>query len=108
MENKCFRDEALRRVPPLTRLDTCRAYGPLDIEFTSDEAKRIGDHIGVDWQKINLEQFRMGLAVELEHGCRYPETNITCDNLYLTGKIALIHLKELPDYYTRLKKVEAR
>jgi len=86
---------------------TCRAFGPLEVEFSKDEAKRIGDYIGVDWKKINIEQFRMGLAVELEHGCRYPETNIACDDLYLTGKIALIHLKEVPDYYTRLKKVEA-
>ena len=69
-------------------------------------AKRVGDAISVDWKKIDLEQFRMGLAVELEHGCRDPQTNITGDDLYQTGKIALIHLKEVPDYYTRLKKVE--
>lgn len=107
MVTKCIRDEALRRVPPQVKQGTCRAYAPLDIEFTQDEAKRIGDHIGVDWRKINLEQFRMGLAVELEHGCRFPETNITCDDLDMTGKIALVHLKEVPDYYTKLKKVEA-
>lgn len=104
---KCIRDEALRRVPPVIKLDTCNAYGPLEIEFSKDEAKRIGDAIGADWKKINLEQFRMGLAVELEHGCLDPQTNITCDDFYMTGKIALIHLKQMPDYYTKLKKVEA-
>ncbi len=85
----------------------CAVFGPIEIEFSEDEAKRVGDSLGVDWGKIDLEQFRQGLAVELEHGCRNPQTNITCDNLDLTGKIALVHLFELRDYYSRLKKVEA-
>ena len=75
-------------------------------QFTSDEAKRIGDQIGVDWSRYGLEQFRMGLAVELEHGARDPETNVTGDDLLLTGKIAWAHLKEIPDYYTRLLAME--
>ena len=75
-------------------------------EFTSDEARRIGDQIGVDWARYQLEQFRMGLAVELEHGARDPETNVTGDDLLLTGKIAWAHLKEIPDYYTRLLAME--
>jgi Protein of unknown function (DUF5661) len=75
-------------------------------QFTSDEAKRIGDQIGVDWSRHGLEQFRMGLAVELEHGARDPETNVTGDDLLLTGKIAWAHLKEIPDYYTRLLAME--
>jgi len=76
-------------------------------QFTSDEAKRIGDSLGLDWDQVDLEQFRMGLLVELEHGTRDPETNVTDDDLTLTGKIALAHLREFPDYYTRLAELEA-
>lgn len=75
-------------------------------EFTKEEAKRIGDEMGIDWDKYDLEQFRMGLGVELEHGLIDPETNVTNDDEIMTGKIALAHLKELPDYYTRLEKME--
>ncbi len=74
--------------------------------FTQQEAKRIGTLLGVDWKLVDVEQFRMGLEVELEHGARDLETNVTNDNDLLTGKIALAHLKEFPDYYTRLKKLE--
>ena len=75
-------------------------------EFTKDEARHIGDTIGVDWALTDLEQFRLGLAIELEHGTRDPETNVTGDDPLLTGKIALAHLNEIPDYYTRLLKME--
>ncbi len=75
--------------------------------FTIEEAKVIGGEIGVDWNKYNMEQFRMGLEVELEHGTTNPETNVTGDDLIITGKIALAHLNEIPDYYTRLNKMEA-
>ena len=74
--------------------------------FTTEEAKKIGDQIGIDWAKVNLEQFKQGLHVELEHGARDDQTNVTNDDLITTGKIALAHLKEFPDYYTRLKKME--
>lgn len=70
-------------------------------------ARAIGDRIGVDWAKIPLEEFRRGFAVELEHGARDPQTNVTDDDEIMTGKIALAHLKELPDYYTRLAAMEA-
>jgi hypothetical protein len=76
-------------------------------EFTTDEARRIGTALGVDWKQVDLEQFRMGLRVELEHGTRDPETNVTDDDGSLTGKIALAHLHEVPDYYTRLAAMEA-
>jgi len=76
-------------------------------QFTSDEAKKIGDEIGVDWNKISIDEFRMGLAVELEHGTHDPDTNVTDDDFVATGKIALAHLKEFADYYTRLGKMEA-
>lgn len=75
--------------------------------MSSDEARRIGGLLGIDWAKVDLEQFRRGLEVELEHGARDPETNVTNDDLSLTGKIAWAHLKEFPDYYTRLDKLEA-
>jgi len=76
-------------------------------KFTSEEAKWAGDQLGIDWNKIDIEQFRMGLEVELEHGSIDPVTNVTNDDLAMTAKIALAHLKEIPDYYTRLKKMEA-
>lgn len=77
-------------------------------EFTTEGARKIGNDLGVDWRKVDLEQFRMGLDVEMEHGLRDPQTNVTSDDPVLTGKIAWAHLKELPDYYTRLKKVEGK
>jgi len=75
-------------------------------EFTVEEAKKIGESIGIDWTKIDLEQFRMGLAVELEHGAHDAQTNVTNDDEIMTGKIAWAHLKEIPDYYTRLSQME--
>ena len=75
-------------------------------KFSEDEAKKIGDSIGVDWDKCPLEEFRMGLTVELEHGKFDPQTNVTDDDDIMTGKIVLAHIKEIPDYYTRLAKME--
>ena len=74
--------------------------------FTSDEAKVIGDTLGVEWSKFDVEQFTMGLNVELEHGTVELKTNVTDNNPISTGKIALAHLNEFPDYYTRLDKME--
>lgn len=75
-------------------------------EFTPDDARRIGEALGIDWAQIRLDEFRAGLGVELEHGARDPDTNVTNDDEMLTGKIALAHLKEYPDYYTRLAHLE--
>ena len=77
--------------------------------FTLDEARAAGERIGVDWgsSSFDLEQFQMGMNVELEHGARDPETNVTDDDVIMTAKIARAHLNELPDYYTRLAKMEA-
>lgn len=77
------------------------------IVFTADQARQIGDKLGIDWKKFDVEQFRMGMEVELEHGRHDPATNVTGDDPILTGKIAWAHLKEFPDYYTRLKKLES-
>lgn len=74
---------------------------------TADEAKRIGAALGIGWDTVDHEQFRRGLEVEFEHGARDPETNVTNDDPVLTGKIAWAHLKEFPDYYTRLDRLEA-
>jgi uncharacterized protein DUF5661 len=75
--------------------------------FTIEEAKRIGEALGIDWSMFDIEQFRMGLNVELEHGKRDSSTNVTEDDEVVTGKIALAHLNEFPDYYTRLQKMES-
>lgn len=75
--------------------------------FTTEEAKAIGERLGIDWTKFDIEQFRMGMDVELEHGIQDLHTNVTQDDSLTTGKIALAHLNEYPDYYTRLKKMEA-
>ncbi len=74
--------------------------------FSYEEAKKIGESLEIDWTKFNVEQFRMGMEVELEHGLRDLKTNVTNDDPLVTGKIALAHLNEFPDYYTRLKKIE--
>jgi hypothetical protein len=76
-------------------------------QFSTEEARSIGKQLKINWSQIDLEQFRRGLEVELEHGARDPETNVTGDDLLLTGKIAWAHLKEIRDYYTRLDKMEA-
>jgi len=74
--------------------------------FSVDEAEKIGSQLGIKWDKFNVEQFRQGMDIELEHGSRDKETNVTNDDPLTTGKIALAHLNEFPDYYTRLEILE--
>ena len=74
--------------------------------FTTEEAQRIGEILGIDWSRFDVEQFRMGMDVELEHGLVNPYTNVTDDDPLTTGMIALAHLNEFPDYYTRLETME--
>jgi hypothetical protein len=74
--------------------------------FTKKEAESIGEQLGITWEAFDVEQFRMGLGVELEHGTRSPATNVTNNDPIMTGKIALAHLNEFPDYYTRLHNLE--
>lgn len=74
--------------------------------FTEGQAKETGAKLGIKWDKFNVDQFRRGMDVELEHGTRDPQTNVTNDDILVTGKIALAHLKEFPDYYDRLEKME--
>ena len=77
-------------------------------EFTVDEARRFGEEIGIDWAgaPFDAEQFRDGMTVELEHGLHDLLTNVTGDDPHVTAKIALAHLNEFPDYYTRLARME--
>jgi hypothetical protein len=75
--------------------------------FNRREARAIGGRLGIDWDKVKFNEFQRGLAVELEHGSRDPQTDVTRNDPQLTGKIAWAHLKEVPDYYTRLDKLEA-
>lgn len=76
-------------------------------QISADTATCVGGKLGIDWTKVDREQFRRGLEVELEHGARDPETDVTGNDMVLTGKIAWAHLKEFPDYYTRLDRLEA-
>ena len=76
--------------------------------FSTERAREIGDTLGIDWSKFDIRQFRQGLNVELEHGKQDPATDVTGNDPILTGKIALAHLKEFSDYYTRLHKMESR
>lgn len=76
--------------------------------FTTEKAKEVGESIGIDWSKWDVEQFRRGMDVELEHGTVDPNTNVTNDDPVITGKIALAHLNEFADYYTRLDEMEEK
>ena len=71
--------------------------------FTVEEARQVGERIGIDWATapFDVDQFRRGMDVELEHGLHDAATNVTGDDPLVTGKIALAHLNEFPDYYSR-------
>jgi hypothetical protein len=92
--------------------DVCKKLGIRDWtllkkpEVTLEEAEKILSAIDTGGMKISAETFRMGLEVELEHGTRYPEANVTNNHPILTGKIVLAHLKETLDYYQRLEVAE--
>lgn len=76
---------------------------------TIDEAKKVAAAIGIKWDAVrfDVEDLRYGMEVEYEHGTHDPETNVTNDDPFVTGKIAWAHMKEYPDYYKRLKVMEA-
>ena len=76
--------------------------------FTAEEARQVGERIGIDWATapFDVDQFRRGMDVELEHGLHDAATNVTGDDPLVTGKIALAHLNEFPDYYSRLERME--
>ena len=74
--------------------------------FSNEEAKSVGEKLGIKWDEFDVEQFRMGMDVELEHGSVEELTNVSNDDSLTTGKIALAHLNEFPDYYDRLEDME--
>jgi hypothetical protein len=76
--------------------------------FSEEEARRVGEQVGIDWASapFDVDQFRRGMDVELEHGLHDILTNVTDDDPLVTGRIALAHLREFPDYYTRLAQME--
>jgi len=76
------------------------------VEVTTQEAKAILAELEIGDMKVSVENFRVGLEVELEHGIRFPEANITNNHPILTGKIVLAHFKESLDYYLRLEVAE--
>ncbi len=78
-------------------------------KFSLDQARQLGESIGIDWENspFDVEQFHMGMEVELEHGSHDPATDVTGDDPVMTAKIAHAHLKEFADYYTRLRKMES-
>lgn len=76
-------------------------------KVSKEEALEVGKELGLNWDKVSFDQFLDGMNVELEHGSKLgKETNVTKDDLVATGKIALAHLEEIPDYYSRLQKME--
>ncbi|MBU0707121.1 hypothetical protein KKG41_01980 [Patescibacteria group bacterium] len=74
--------------------------------YSAEQAKKIGEQLGIDWSKFDVEQFRHGMDIEMEHGTENPVTNVSNDEPLISGKIALAHLNEFPDYYHRLDKME--
>ena len=77
-------------------------------KLNKKDAKEIGDDLGINWNEVDINEFTKGVNIEFEHGTKYPETNVTKDDKKLTGKIAWAHLKEFPDYFTRLEKLEKK
>jgi hypothetical protein len=79
-----------------------------ECHFTLEEACQVGKYLGINFETCgyDAEQYRIGMDVELEHGTINCHTNVTNDDPILTGKIALAHLNEFPDYYKRLIRME--
>ena len=77
-----------------------------DANVLPKEARIILAEVNTEGMKINLEDFRRGLEVELEHGTRFKDANVTNNHPVLTGKIVLAHLKETLDYYKLLEVAE--
>jgi hypothetical protein len=90
----------------------CKALGIRDwttmkkAEVKPEEVRIILSEVIPKGMKIPLDQFLTGLEVELEHGTRYKEANVTNNHPLLTGKIVVAHLKESMDYYQRLDVAE--
>ena len=90
------------------RLHTSRAITEeTKIPVSAEQAQQLGARLGVNWDEVPLEELRKGIEVEYEHGTHDPDTNVSNNDPLITAKIALAHIKEFPDYYERLEKMEA-
>lgn len=78
----------------------------IQLAITLDQALELGVKLDINWGEYSLFEFMQGYGVELEHGTMFPRWNITNDDPIMTAKIVMAHLEELPDYYTRLNKME--
>jgi hypothetical protein len=76
-------------------------------QISTDEAKRVGESLHIDWEQVDLEEFRQGLMGNHKEGAIDPETGLTYEGVLLTGKVVLTHMEEFPDYFTRLAKLKA-
>ena len=77
-------------------------------KLNSKDSKKIGDNLDINWDEVDLNEFTKGVNIEFEHGTKFPETNVTNNDKQMTGKVAWAHLKEFPDYFTRLEKLEKK
>ncbi len=104
-----FAQQRLRPIPTRVVSHQGESMTPR-INIARAEAAEVADILRIDFAAVDydLDQFRQGMRVELQHGTGDPDTNITDDDLVTTGKIALAHLNEIPDYYTRLAAMEAQ
>lgn len=79
---------------------------PARKKFTTEQAREYGEKLEIDWKKFDVKRFRDGMNVELEHGDKDALANVNNHDPLSTARIALAHLNEHRDYYTRLKKME--
>ena len=92
--------------------EACRVLGigdwteRTDTHVRPEEAEAIRQAVGAEALAVTREAFQQGLEVELEHGTRYPDANVTNNHPILTGRVVLAHLKEMLDYYVRLEVAE--
>jgi hypothetical protein len=75
-------------------------------QVSLDQAKRVGESLHIDWEQVDLEEFRQGLMGNDKPGAIDPDTGLAYDSVLLTGKIILAHMEEFPDYFTRLAKLK--
>jgi len=78
----------------------------IQLAITLDQALELGAKLDINWGEYSLFEFLQGYGVELEHGVKFPRWNVTNNDPIMTAKIVMAHLEELPDYYTRLNKME--
>ena len=75
-------------------------------QISAAEAERVGECLQIDWEQVDLEEFRQGLMGNHKPGDIDPETGLAYESVLLTGKVVLAHMDEFPDYFTRLAKLK--